>query len=73
MKREDREDIRRRALARAEVAAHERLLQMRADLVAICDAIDHIGFAARPRIQAGPAADLFGSIIRFPRPPRGFR
>lgn len=72
MKREDREDIRRRALVRAEAAMHERLLQMRADLGAICDALDHIGLAARPRIQAGPA-DLLGSIIRFPRPPRGFR
>jgi hypothetical protein len=53
-KTEDREQIRRRALARAEAATHERLRAIRAELNDLVKAIDAVTLSPRrPTLRAG--------------------
>jgi hypothetical protein len=61
-KKADTDDRRRRALERAEVATHERLLSIRAELSTLVDTLDSIVIARRPRLHAGIVPNLSGVI-----------
>jgi len=58
MKQEERDDIRRRALARAEAATHDRLLAMRSELDVLARGIDRLVLPHQPRLHAGMSSGL---------------
>jgi hypothetical protein len=66
-----KKDLKHRALIRSEIAVHERLLELRDQLIALTDAIDRMTLSRRRKKRAGPvyasSSVEVGNLVSFAR------